>query len=361
MGTRIKRCSAVPPDCQRWEVAEDCAAQGMLCDATSDPPVCFSPPTCADGILNQDETDVDCGGECSPCFAGSGCQLPEDCESGLCESGVCLLCDPGSYRCRGNWLDLCAANGASWQPDTHCDMASGVGCDAEAGMCHLLSPIGNGPSNPTGWYYQFAYFNMSNAPLQGGVYDVDVPIGGVHQQELYITTDTIFYLGSDAIYAFDRVTSAVNSVVAMPTSGYSGAYETLGFNEVSGTWFFGTREREVYSWDANENEWVWEIKYPNLAGSHMDGLEVVVDPNTGIPYVYATDMTSDFIGQYREDEDGKWTQHNLFQYSQPQGDAIEGMGFGTLNHFWCGSGSVLYEIGGGDLSQYTESFSPTNQ
>jgi hypothetical protein len=40
------------------------------------------------------------------------------------------------------------------------------------------------------------------------------------------------------------------------------------------------------------------------------------------------------------------------------------MGFGTLNHFWITSGSpsgvddVLYEIGGGDLSKYTEPYVP---
>jgi len=420
MGTRVKRCSAVAGGCLRWEVAQDCASQGMLCDETASPPACYSPPTCADGIQNQDETDVDCGGECGPCIAGSGCTVPEDCESGLCENGICLLCAAGTFRCRGNWLDICAPDGASWVPNTHCDMTAGVGCDADAGSCGLLQPIGNGPSSPTGWYYQFAYFTTSNSPLMsGGAYDVDafgdyvfvnrdganvdvyqvtlydtdgdgemepnqhpdnpdhtgpieertiayvqtyaVPTGGVHQNELYVTSNTIYFLGSDAIYSFDRLTSAVTTVVSMPSSGYSGAYETLGYNEVTGNFFFGTRDREVYSWDPIASEWVWETVYPNLAGSHMDGLEVVVDPNTGIPYVYVTDMTSDFIGQYKEDATGRWTQHNLFQYNNSTGDYIEGMGFGTLHHFWCGSGSVLYEIGGGDLAQYTESFSPTNQ
>jgi hypothetical protein len=419
MGTRVKACSAVPPNCLRWEVSVDCAAVGMLCDASSIPPVCYSPPTCSDGLMNQDETDVDCGGGCPDCAAGADCQDPEDCESGLCEGGFCLLCGPGTYRCVGNWLEQCDTDGMSWLPDTHCVMTSGVGCDAEAGACHALTPIGNDTTNPTGWYYQFAYFDSSTPALQGNVYDVDafgdhvfvnrdgahvdvyhielldsdgdgdlepnqhpdnpdhtgpieervityvqtydVPTGGVHQEELYVTADFIYFLGNGAISSFDRVTSAVTTIVTMPASGYSGAYETMGFNEVSGSFFFGTRDREVYSWDVNAGEWVYEVKYPNLAGSHMDGMEVVVDPNTGTPYVYVTDMTSDFIGQYREDEDGKWTQHNLFQYSQATADVVEGFGFGTLNHFWCAGGSVLYEVGGGNLAQYTEPFNPTNQ
>jgi hypothetical protein len=41
--------------------------------------LCNSPPACADGVLNQDETDVDCGGECGPCAAGSACSVPDDC------------------------------------------------------------------------------------------------------------------------------------------------------------------------------------------------------------------------------------------------------------------------------------------
>jgi hypothetical protein len=33
---------------------------------------------------------------------------------------------------------------------------------------------------------------------------------------------------------------------------------------------------------------------------------------------------------------------------------VEGMGFGALNHFWATGGDSLYEIGGGDLSEYTD-------
>ena len=30
----------------------------------------FEPGTCFDAILNQDETEIDCGGVCDPCFVG---------------------------------------------------------------------------------------------------------------------------------------------------------------------------------------------------------------------------------------------------------------------------------------------------
>jgi hypothetical protein len=89
----------------------------------------------------------------------------------------------------------------------------------------------------------------------------------------------------------------------------------------------------------------------------MDGLEVVTDPNTGVAYVYVSDMTSDFLGQYRRDRGGSWVQENLFEYLGTGGH-VEGMGFGAFNHFWITSGETLYEIGGGDLSKYTDPVEP---
>ena len=43
-------------------------------------------PTCSDGIKNQDETDVDCGGTiCSSCVDGATCNVASDCTSGHCQ------------------------------------------------------------------------------------------------------------------------------------------------------------------------------------------------------------------------------------------------------------------------------------
>ena len=50
--------------------------------------------TCGDGVMNQDETGVDCGGNTcnSTCPAGQGCSDNEDCTSGSCDVGVTDLC-----------------------------------------------------------------------------------------------------------------------------------------------------------------------------------------------------------------------------------------------------------------------------
>jgi len=50
-------------------------------------------PTCEDGIQNQDETDVDCGGSvCGMCMNGQGCLNDLDCISGFCDLET-LLCE----------------------------------------------------------------------------------------------------------------------------------------------------------------------------------------------------------------------------------------------------------------------------
>jgi hypothetical protein len=46
-------------------------------------------PSCDNTILDQDETDVDCGGSCDPCADGAGCMVGADCQSLVCSSGSC--------------------------------------------------------------------------------------------------------------------------------------------------------------------------------------------------------------------------------------------------------------------------------
>ena len=50
----------------------------------------LEPGTCSDGLLNQDETDIDCGGTCSAtCQPGDHCVDADDCESLVCTANVC--------------------------------------------------------------------------------------------------------------------------------------------------------------------------------------------------------------------------------------------------------------------------------
>ena len=69
------------------------AADGTACDNGSCQSGTCIAFTCADGIRNQDESDIDCGGACSPCEVGGSCQFGTDCESvvcaGTCQSPTC--------------------------------------------------------------------------------------------------------------------------------------------------------------------------------------------------------------------------------------------------------------------------------
>jgi hypothetical protein len=54
--------------------------------------------SCKDGVLNGDETDVDCGGpDCKECSSGKKCEEPSDCQSRVCDDGVCAkaVCGDG--------------------------------------------------------------------------------------------------------------------------------------------------------------------------------------------------------------------------------------------------------------------------
>jgi hypothetical protein len=46
-------------------------------------------PSCTDGIKNQAETDVDCGGPCKFCNDGKACSVNDDCKSTLCVNQTC--------------------------------------------------------------------------------------------------------------------------------------------------------------------------------------------------------------------------------------------------------------------------------
>ena len=47
-------------------------------------------PTCSDGVVNQDETDIDCGGRiCRSCGNGQACNVSSDCSSIQCGSNLC--------------------------------------------------------------------------------------------------------------------------------------------------------------------------------------------------------------------------------------------------------------------------------
>jgi hypothetical protein len=186
----------------------------------------------------------------------------------------------------------------------------------------------------------------------------NVELGSPSVGEIYAVKDRIYFLRRDS------ATSAYNLYEFVFASGATNLIHkgnpklpmcVLGYDATNKRWYGGynSSTRRVYAFYPNGGGWAVEFDYPNLAGSHMDGMEVVFDPKKKIPYVYVSDMTSDYLAQYYLDEDtGKWVQKNVFEYKESQNQYVEGMGFGAFAHFWATSGKALYEVGGGDLQKY---------
>jgi hypothetical protein len=98
-------------DAANGEMAKDCGGPCRPCDAGSPCQVgsdCMSgvcqnnackAPSCADGVVNDGETGIDCGGppSCPRCPAAQGCAMGTDCDSGVCWTGKCQppKCDDG--------------------------------------------------------------------------------------------------------------------------------------------------------------------------------------------------------------------------------------------------------------------------
>ncbi|MEM9463656.1 MAG: fibrinogen-like YCDxxxxGGGW domain-containing protein [Myxococcota bacterium] len=69
------------------EQGEDCD-DGDL-DETDECTTQCAPPACDDTILSGDETDLDCGGSCSPCPESGACLVSEDCDLLSCIDSIC--------------------------------------------------------------------------------------------------------------------------------------------------------------------------------------------------------------------------------------------------------------------------------
>ncbi len=114
-----------------------CAAGGgCLTDADCQSQICTADkcaaPACDDGVLNGFETDVDCGGNCGGCMVSERCLVGSNCLSGSCRSGFCVepTCDDGVRN--GNELGIDCGGGCGPCPDGQpCE--DGDGCDS--GVC----------------------------------------------------------------------------------------------------------------------------------------------------------------------------------------------------------------------------------
>jgi hypothetical protein len=88
---------------------------------------------CEDGYRDGDETDVDCGGSCTPCVTGKSCKVGGDCESHVCTGGTCIAPSCGDKVQNEEETDVDCGGG-------HCPGCSAgkrceVGTDCKSGVC----------------------------------------------------------------------------------------------------------------------------------------------------------------------------------------------------------------------------------
>jgi cysteine-rich repeat protein len=118
--------------CVECVLDADCASG--VCDQN----LCV-PASCADNVLNGDETDLDCGGlACAPCADGDACLVAGDCASGVCTALVCAApaCDDTvengaetDVDCGGGTCNPCGP-GLGCAADSDC-----VGGDCSGSTC----------------------------------------------------------------------------------------------------------------------------------------------------------------------------------------------------------------------------------
>ena len=94
--------------------------------------------TCDDGVVGQNETDVDCGGaDCAPCGVGAVCTFREDCASTVCSiNGVCVggTCFDGVQNGDETYPDCGGSCAATCFEGAACNDNS----DCTSGICGAL-------------------------------------------------------------------------------------------------------------------------------------------------------------------------------------------------------------------------------
>lgn len=350
--------------------------------------------------------------------AKSDCEFGCDSASGTCKTAcspgefncagnTVMQCDPGPPA---KWVPK--------NPSTVCSAASGQTCDAKTGTCVACPTIGTTTPSGEYYQYStflttggifkggydvtsfgdYIYVNRSSAnidvykvtlldsdgdgklepnqhpsnpketgPIEQRVLTFDktivkaapdnAPVGPASVASLRALSNAdIYSLGptkNGGIRLYDFTSKATTNVITPAAT--TPTFSFFGYGSDWKMWYAGNESaRRVYSFHEPSKAWKVEFCYPNLAGSHMDGMDVVVSPKTGIEYVYVSDMTSDFIAQYRRDDAQGWVQEALYKYTDSTSSAVEGFGFGALKHFWATGGSTLIEVGGGDIQEDLE-------
>jgi hypothetical protein len=118
---------------------------------------------CVDNSKNGTETDVDCGGfNCSPCAATKSCALARDCLSGLCTAGKCVTPPASCYDGVKNNTETAVDCGGGSCPLCAGTKACTLGSDCLSGTCNAGSKTCTGYAGP-----KFCAFTRDANVFQG--------------------------------------------------------------------------------------------------------------------------------------------------------------------------------------------------
>jgi formylglycine-generating enzyme required for sulfatase activity len=126
-GTKCPACA----DGMKCKAGADCV--DLVCNATC------QAPSCTDKVQNGAETAVDCGGgSCPGCDVGAPCKTGTDCASGLCSvMSVCLVAPCADKMQDGDETDIDCGGSCT----TKCGV--GAGCKSNADCNNLICDVGN--------------------------------------------------------------------------------------------------------------------------------------------------------------------------------------------------------------------------
>ena len=190
-----------------------------------------------------------------------------------------------------------------------------------------------------------------------------------HESEFYVDSENnIIYLGASVgirKYVYDddpMVNNYVYDSSVAPAAPIGDGYGTqsLAYDPDTDTWYAGaiawnyvpgSTFRDMWKYEGSQGPtgtWQLAFQYTTPEGldvdTHHDGMEFING------YLWLADYTGDYIKQYTTDG----TLINVF-WHEPLTHELEGMGFGALGHFWCGShGTTITEFGGGPLQVAVE-------
>lgn len=257
----------------------DPCALGSTCDAETDCASnlcrarrCVSPASCEDGVRNNGETAIDCGGpECNPCKDGQACDRSSDCESLLCSAGSCAVPECGDGVTQAQNDEECDDRRETAACNANCTVSAcgdgivnasaGEFCEPE-GMVRVYSRCNDACTYGSGLDGTFGTeWEELAAPAGDGVPTLQ---SFVHAGSRYIYE---FYLGARYDIqenTWQTLTSLVEdpAQVAFPTS------DAVWANAAAGaTSLWVPRGGKMYRFDMNELLWT------EAATDIPDGLE----------------------------------------------------------------------------------------